>query len=62
MFTQKKALADNLSYKGHQKVILRSDQEPSVIDVKHKAGAHIPAEIMYKESPFGDSNANGSIE
>ena len=47
---------------GHQKVILQSDQEPSIIDVKHKAGAHIPTEIVYEESPVGDSNTNGSIE
>ena len=46
---------------GHQKVILQSDQEPSIIDVKHKAGTHIPIEIVY-ESPVEDSNANGSIE
>ena len=46
----------------HQKVMLQSDQEPSNIDVKHKAGTHIPTEIVYEESPVGDSNANGSIE
>ena len=45
-----------------KKVILQSDQEPSIIDVKHKAGTHIPTEIVYEESPVGDSNANGSIE
>ena len=43
-------------------MILQSDQEPSIIDVKHKAGTHIPIEIVYEESPVGDSNANGSIE
>ena len=36
---------------GHQKVILQSDQEPSIIVVKHKAGAHIPTEIVYEEKP-----------
>ena len=30
--------------------------------VKHKAGTHIPTEIVYEESPDGDSNANCSIE
>ena len=43
-------------------MILQSDQEPSIIDVKHNAGTHFPIEIVYKESPVGDSNANGSIE
>ena len=31
-------------------------------NVKHKAGTQIPTEIVYEESPVGDSNANGSIE
>ena len=57
-----RALAHNMLSTGHQKVILQSDQEPSIIDVKHKAGTHIPTEIVYEESPFGDSNVNGSIE
>ena len=43
-------------------MILQSDQEPSITDVKHKAGTHIPTEIVYEESPVGDSNANGSVE
>ena len=42
-------------------MILQSDQEPSIIDFKHKA-THIPTEIVYEESPVGDINANGSIE
>ena len=56
------ALALNVLSTGHQKVILPSDQELSIVDVKHKAGTHIPTEIVYEESPVGDSNANGSIE
>ena len=34
----------------------------AIIDVKHKAGTHIPTEIVYEESPVGNSNANCSIE
>ena len=58
------ALAHNVLSTGHQKVILQSDQEPSIIDVKHKAGTHIPTEIVYEESPVGDSNerANQTIQ
>ena len=47
---------------GHQKVTPQSDREPSIIDVKHKAGTHIPTEIVYEVNPVRDSNANGSIE
>ena len=56
------ALAHNVLSTGHQKVILQSDQVPRIINVKHKAGAHIPTEIVFEGSPVGDSNANGSIE
>ena len=56
-----RALAHNVSSTDHSKVILQSDQEPSITDVKkHKVGTHIPTEILYEESPVGDSNANGS--
>ena len=48
-FTQE-ALAHNVLSTSHQKVILQSDQEPSIIDVKHKAGTHLSIEIMYGES------------
>ena len=41
---------------GHQKVMLQSDQEPSIIDVKNKAGTHIPTKIVYEESPVGHGN------
>ena len=52
---EEKVLACNVLSTGHQKVILQSDQETSIIDVKHKAGAHVPTEIVYEESPVGDS-------
>ena len=57
-----RALAHNVLSTGHQKVILQSDQEPSITDVTHKADTHIPTKIVYEESPVGDSNVNGSIE
>ena len=57
-----KALAHNVLPTGHQKVILQSGQEPNIIDVKHKAGTHIPTETVSEERAVGDSNANGSIE
>ena len=52
-----------------QRVVHRSSesdtaerQEPNIINVRHKAGTHIPTEIVCEESFVGDSNANGSIE
>ena len=32
------------------------------MDVEHQVGTHIPTEIVYEESPVGDSNTNGSID
>ena len=57
-----RALAHNVLSTGHQKVILQSDQEPSVINVKHKAGTHIATKTVHEESSVGDSNATGSTE
>ena len=56
-----RALAHNVLPTGHQKVILQSDQEPSIIDVKHKACTHIETAIVYEESPVGDTNSNGRL-
>ena len=55
------ALASNVLSTGHQNVKQQSDQEPSIIDVNHKAGTHIPNEIVYEESPVGDSNSNRNV-
>ena len=57
-----RALAQNVLSTGHPNVILQSDQEPSVIDVNYKSGTHIPTNIVYEESPDGDSHDNGSME
>ena len=57
-----RALAQIVLSTGHPNVILQSDQEPSIIDVEHKSGTHIPTNIVYEESPDGDSNDNGSTE
>ena len=49
-----RALAHNVLSTDHQKVKLQSDQETSIIDVKHKVSTHVPTEIVYEESPVGD--------
>ena len=45
-----RALAHNVLSTSHQQVILQSDQEPTIIYVKHNASTHIPTEIVYEES------------
>ena len=56
-----RALAHNVLSTDHQKVILQSDQETSIMDLKHKVSTHVPTEIVYEESPVGDSNANVAL-
>ena len=43
-------------------MILQSDQELGIIDVKHKVVTQIPTEIVREERPVGDSNSNGIIK
>ena len=62
MVTQKGHFPTTCCHLVIKKVIPQRDQEPSIIDVKHEAGTHIPTEIVYEERPVGDSNSNGSLE
>ena len=58
-----RALAFDAFSNGHQKVILQSDQELSIIEVQHKAGALIPTELVHEERrPVGDSISKGSVK
>ena len=47
---------------GYKKIILRSDQEPAIIDLKNKLKKVIKIEMIQEETPVGDSQSGGSIE
>ena len=47
---------------GHEKIVLQSDQDAAIVDVKRKAGKHTRTSTVYEEISFGDSSANGAIE
>ena len=50
-----RALAHNVLSTGHQKVC-RATKNRASSTSNTKAGTHIPTEIVYEESPVGDSN------
>ena len=61
-----KALAARLAAAGHAQIILRSDQEPAIVELK-RAAAKICREehgqdIILEESPVAESQSNGSAE
>ena len=47
---------------GHTKIILKSDQEPAIIDLKNKFRSTGLVRVAMEESPVGDSQSGGSIE
>ncbi len=46
----------------HSAVLLRTDQEPALVDLMKEVAKGRDAETMLEESPVGDSAANGFIE
>ena len=57
-----KCLVDDLDWLGHKRVAMKSDQEPSILDVKSAVKAQWRGEIVPEESPVGDSQSNGRVE
>ena len=44
------------------KVIIKTDQEPAILELKECAKKERPEEIMFEESPAYDHMANGEAE
>ena len=47
---------------GHKGIILRSDQEPAIKDLKEKYERAAPINVAIEETPVGDSKSAGGIE
>ena len=60
----KSAARDIHKLLGYKKIILRSDQEPAMIDFKNKLKKllHHELQVMIEDTPVGDSKAAGNIE
>eukprot|EP00969_Alexandrium_andersonii_P191942 8477251-Alexandrium_andersonii.AAC.1 len=53
-----------IAYLGHRKVVLKSDQEPSIMALKEAARRECgtSVEATMEESPVGESESNGVAE
>ena len=47
---------------GHSKIILKSDQEPSILALKDAVRSENRADIVMEESPEYESKSNGEVE
>ena len=51
-----------LFFPGYKRVVLKSDQEPSILEVKAEVARQYPGEVAPEESPVKDHESNGRIE
>ena len=47
---------------GYRSVVVKSDQEESIISLREAMAAHKGVEVQVEESPVGDSASNGYVE
>ncbi len=59
-----KKLANILPGTGYRRVIIKSDQEPSIMALKEavKREIELEVEIAFEDSPVGEHQSNGEIE
>jgi len=57
-----KRLKKDIELLGYKKIILKSDNEPSIISLKQAVKDSMNVEIILEESPVGDHQANGEVE
>ena len=57
-----KRLGERIDEAGYRRIILKSDDEPSIVALKSAAKLEGKAEVMMEESPVGDSPSNGLAE
>jgi hypothetical protein len=47
---------------GYRRVILKSDQEPSIMALKAAVKRELESEVSFEESPVGEHQSNGAVE
>ena len=55
-------VVENLAKLGHKKVILRSDQEPAILDIINGVVETRQDPTIPQNSPVGESKSNGFVE
>lgn len=57
-----KRLSHNLQFLGYKRIILKSDQEPAIVNLKAALVRERPEDIMTEASPVNEHQANGQVE
>ena len=57
-----KCLASDIARLRHQRIVLKSDDEPAIVALKEAARSERPERTVMEESPVHDSASNGAIE
>ena len=57
-----KCLASDIARLGHQRLVLKSDDEPAIVALKEAARSERPERVVMEESPVHDSAWNGAVE
>ncbi len=57
-----KRLVQDIKLLGYTKVIIKSDNEPSILALKKSTKETTKVEVIPEESPVGDHQANGEVE
>ena len=57
-----KCLASDIGRLGHQTLVMKSDDEPSIKALKEAARSERPERVIMEESPVHDSASNGAVE
>ena len=60
--TMVKRVVNDLYNMGHKRLVLKSDQEPSIKDLAKAVKQDFGGDIILEDSPVGESQSNGSIE
>ena len=57
-----KEMSRLIDWLGYRRIILKTDQEPAIMEFKQCGKSERPEEIMFEESPTYDSRANAEVE
>ena len=57
-----KTAVKNLNSLGYKKLILKTDQEPAIVDLAKEVKDNFTGDIIPENSPVGESQSNGFIE
>ena len=57
-----KRMQQDIKNLGYRRIIIKSDQEPAILALKEEVRRSMSEDVMFEESPVGESQSNGRIE